>query len=302
MKDSVLSNGVELADAQYHGDSGSTAPCVKAIAMLLSSDEVIKSAYLISYESAHAFIIFNEYEHAYVIRPGFRSGYPGQGPHGLAVALKMLDRHRVDIDEYVVDSQFMERVESSFLLVEDLENLRKKRPVRPQRWCDYIDNVEGGGWGRLELSHHYPFMIPFALIDERIIDIAVSFFGNEDASLVLAYRRLEDSIRKRTGLSGEGTKLFSRAFMMDESPLKWDVPDEGEKKGRANIFMGCYMSFRNARAHREIKSSVAESLRELMLVNELFRLEAESLMEHEILEKKASEKSIQDFFDGRING
>ncbi len=49
------------------------------------------------------------------------------------------------------------------------------------------------------------------------------------------------------------------------------------------------MAFRNARAHREIKPALEAELREFLLVNELYRLEAEAVTEAELQEKRDEE-------------
>lgn len=285
----------DLAGIQYRGESGLTSPCLNAIAALLSCREPIKYAYLITYDSMHAFIFSNEYEDLVVIKPGFRSGYSGEGPRGLAIALKLLERHRIETDEYTVDALFMERLEQSCLLQSDIDALQRQSPIRPQRWYDYMYETRKEGESLMsQLSRHYPLAIPFAIIDERIIDLAVDFLGNEDASLISAYRRLEDVLRKRTGLMGEGTRLFSKAFLGDDCPLRWDVPDDGEAKGRANLFNATYMAFRNARVHREGEFSAETTLRELLLINELFKLEAEAFTESELKKKREEDMSIKD--------
>lgn len=55
------------------------------------------------------------------------------------------------------------------------------------------------------------------------------------------------------------------------------MPDIGEIKGRANLFTGTYMAFRNARAHRESTENYAQMFREFLLVNELYLLESEAI-------------------------
>lgn len=285
----------DLAGIQYRGESGSTSSCVEAITALLSCREPIKYAYLITSESMHAFVFATEDEGLVAIKPGFRSGYAGQGPRGLAVALKLLERHKIETDEYTVDALFMERLEQSCLLQSDIDVLQRQNPIRPQRWYEYMyDSWKDGSALITQLSHHYPLAIPFAIIDERILDLAVDFLGNEDASLIAAYRRLEDVLRKRTGLTGEGTRLFSRAFLADDCPLRWDVPDDGEGKGRANLFNAAYMAFRNARVHREGEFSAEAALRELLLINELYKLEAEAFTESELKEKREEDMAIEE--------
>lgn len=285
----------ELAGIQYVGLDGITSSCIKAITRLLSSDELIKSASLITCNEHHAFILNTDFDEPIAVKAGFASGYSGEGSRGLATALVLLYRHNIEIEEYIVDSSFMERLASSCLLTKDIELIENGKPRRPSRWSDYVydQKLELGEKGG-HLTRHYPLAVPFAIIDDRIMDLAVSFPQNQDTAIISAYRRLEDLIRKRTGLSGEGSKLFSKAFMQEDSPLRWDVPDESEVKGRASLFSAIYMAFRNARVHREIPPSSDAELREFLLVNELYRLEAEAMTEMELLKKKKDDKALEE--------
>lgn len=218
-----------------------------------------------------------------------------EGPRGLATALRLLQRHNVEVEEYRVDQSFMDRLAASCLLRSDIDMIEGQTPVRPRRWYDYVyergQDLDAEAKG---LSRHYALTIPFILIDERIMDLAVRFHENEDTAIISAYRRLEDVFRKRTGLTGEGSKLFAKAFLTEEPLLRWDVPDEGESKGRANLFTAAYMAFRNARVHREIDEGSETALREFLLVNDLYRLEAEAMTDAEIKEKRQSDKELED--------
>jgi hypothetical protein len=75
-----------------------------------------------------------------------------------------------------------------------------------------------------------------------------------------------------------GAKLFSAAFLGDDPLLKWQVDDEAEQKGRANLFTGAFMAFRNPRAHRIQSDNSHEQLSEFLLLNQLFRLEADAVV------------------------
>jgi len=267
---------IDLAGAEYLGRTGITDTCIRAITGLLHSGEVISQAWLLTCGANHGFLLVNEFENLIAVKAGFGSGYSGEGPRGLAIALALLYRHNAQIEEYEVSSDFMHRLQSSCLLRSDIEFVRNGSSVRPQRWSDYVvDQDLTLRPPNKRLFHYYPSAVPFRLIDERIIDLAVNFRTNEDSSLVSAYRRLEDVVRQRTGLTDEsGTKLFAKTFSGDSAILTWDLPDEGEIKGRAALFNSVYMAYRNARAHREQVHENDESLREFLLVNELFRLEA----------------------------
>lgn len=268
----------ELADIEYHGTAGITNCCVRAIARLLSNGEAITKASLITHNNVHAFIVTNLIERSIAIKNGFSSGYPGEAPRGLATALMLFKQHHIDIEEYRVDAKFMHRLEVAALLQSDLDWLSTTDPVRPQAWHDYIYAIQRGASTNANgLSQHYPVAIPYALVDQRIMDLAIDFENDPDKALASAYRRLEQGVRERTQIAESGYKLFSRAFQGANSPLTWSVPDNNEANSRASLFTSVFGAFRNARMHREIPQSPQEALREFLLVNELFLLEQQAV-------------------------
>jgi uncharacterized protein (TIGR02391 family) len=130
--------------------------------------------------------------------------------------------------------------------------------------------------------------MPFGILDPRLADLALDFHAAPDRVLLDGFRRLEDRIRERTGLAEHGTKLFSQAFAGDDSRLVWNMPsnargaerdliEKGEQAGRAQLFTGAYQAFRNPRAHRTLNHSAAEALSEFLVLNQLFRFEAEAV-------------------------
>lgn len=64
------------------------------------------------------------------------------------------------------------------------------------------------------------------------------------------------------------------AFNGESPRLSWPGISRSEQAGRANIFVGAVIAYRNVRAHRTDKGSNEDRLCELLLLNQLFRLEA----------------------------
>lgn len=120
--------------------------------------------------------------------------------------------------------------------------------------------------------------MPLAIVDKRIVDLAIQFKQNPDASIMSGYRRLEDIIRKRTGFIHEhGDKLFSRVFMQDNSPLFWENLHPGEHTGRVQLLPAIYKGYRSYRAHKETGGDVGNNIREFSLQNQLYCLEAAAI-------------------------
>lgn len=273
------------SDIQYLGRPSTTSSCIEGIGRLFHCGEQINLAWLLSSSNRHAFLLHNSEGELFVIKAGFTSGYLGEGPKGLSTALQMLRRHGVEIKELQVSFRVIEKLNNALLTKKDLDKLAATVPVHPRRWDEYVFQHSPSMRHFDVVKEHYPVVIPFGLIDDRIFDLALRFSDDADAAVVGAYRRLEDGVRSRTGLSESGAKLFSKAFTAEGSPLCWDRPDDSESKGRGNLFSATYTAFRNARAHREMYQSREEELREFLLINELFRLEAEAVVRNSAFHK-----------------
>lgn len=288
-----------LAGIEYHGLPGITSHCLKAIVRLIHFGEIIEEAALLTCENEHAFILMLEHDRPVAIKAGFSSGYPGEGPNGLSLALLLLERHCEEVEEYSVPKDLIDRLNNSSLLKADMDFIKRTRPFRPVRYHDYIFERHHGDTdqsideliskfecGSSEViaqpSHQdrllnklFPKEIPFGIVDDRIVDLVLKFKTDPDSAILTAYKRLEGIIRRKIGGSEKsGSTLISEAFLKDNSPLQWDGEHPSEQKGRAQLFVGSFMAYRNRRAHREIHLDKEDELREFLLVNELYRLES----------------------------
>jgi hypothetical protein len=269
----------KLACIQYAGVAGCSADCQEAVVRFLHHDRITKCRIFTS-KNHHCLLLTINTGDLVAVKSGFASGYGGEGPHTFSYVLQLLDAHKVEIDEVEVDEEFLDRVDASALTRADMKRLERARPARRRHWNDYIEERH---WGRADdktLWQDMPTVIPFGIIDPRLIDLALTFRDGPDQNLLLAYRRLEDVVRERTGLRDHGARLFSLAFHGDNAVLRWPDVDDGERAGRAQLFTGTYQAHRNPRAHRQPKNDWSESqVCELLLLNQLFRLEAASVMQ-----------------------
>lgn len=195
----------KYAGIEYHGLAGVTQSCLDAIVRLIGSGEKIKHASILTCGQMHCILLKNLIGDRVAIKTGFSSGYPGEGPTGLAVALQLLRRHGVEIDEYEVSSEILEAIDFSALFDSQLRSLDKLRPVRPSKWYEYIYDVMGDDEDRnSHLNSNFPVTVSFGLLDSRLTDLALNFNENPDNAVMSAFRRLEDVVRKKAGLNGEG--------------------------------------------------------------------------------------------------
>ncbi len=266
----------QLAGIQYVGVPGSSKDCLDAVLRLLQYGDEVTRARILSCSSTYCLLLtFNVYD-LVAIKSGFSSGYIGEGPRTFSYVLQILDVHKAEIDEYDVDEDLIERIDTSSLTVADIDNLDMARPIRPSRWPQYVSDSDRERRQHGTFWKEFPPVVPLAIIDPRIADLALFFWEGPDDRLLTGYRRLEDVVRKRTGIDEHGARLFSQAFLGDTPKLSWKGIDESAQKGRGNLFTATYMAFRNPRAHREMKNNPEDQLVELLLLNNLYILESKS--------------------------
>lgn len=269
-----------FAGIQYLGESGITQTCKEAVIQLINAGEKIQDVKILTFEETyskfHALLLTLEYDIQIVIKGGFASGYNGEGPKGYAFVLNLLQKYTDSINEYIISKSIFERLSSSSLTVKDLDYINSINPVRPARWyssANLYKELESN------IFSEFPLTIPMALIDTRLIELALDFNINPDNAIMGAYRKLESIIRDRTGLHNESSvKLFAKAFQGDDSILCWENLDSGESKGRASLFTSVFMAYRNNRAHQEPRHNLSDDIREFMLVNQLFVLDSEAVV------------------------
>jgi hypothetical protein len=268
---------------QYVGLAGITEECKQAVMRLLQYGDQITLARILSSPAtihgsrSHGLLLTINTGEVVAVKSGFSSGYLGEGPSGLSFIVQLLKFHNVEIEEYDVDEEVIERLDLPSLTSGDIEKIDAAKPVWPRRWYDYITDRDEEWGERGMLWQNFPPVMPFAIIDNRITDLALNFFENPDKNLLTGYRRLEDIVRKRTDINEHGVKLFSEAFYGEKAKLGWTSLNDNERNGRANLFTGAYMAYRNPRAHRELEYHANSQLIEFMLLNQLYVLEKESV-------------------------
>jgi hypothetical protein len=269
-----------LAGIQYMGKAGITDSCLKAIARLVHFGDEITDTKLLTCDNKHCFLFLVNEAELVAIKSGFSSGYIGEGPRGLSFALELLYSLSKSVREYAIDKKMIDRIDASCLMQSDLEELSSRTDISPLGGYEYILRADSGKtWlESRELKYIFPEEIPLGIIDSRIVDLAINFRQNPDSAIMNGYKRLEEIVRKRTGLLHEyGEKLFSKTFMRDDSLLYWKNLHPAEVKGRASLFSATFMGYRNYRAHKEVNGTMGEEIREFLLLNQLYCMEAKAI-------------------------
>jgi len=262
----------------FVGNDGLTESCINAILRYLQFGDHILKALILTSEQDHALILYIEDDEIVAVRTGFTSGYPGEGPRGLAFVLSLLEKLEITIEEYDVKRNILEKINSGHLSNSELEKIEKLRPIIPIRWKKYIYDHDKNQLNKEALLKRFPPVIPFSIIDPRLFDLALSFWDAPGDKIFNGYKKLEDAIREHCHLDEYGSKLFKKAFLGDNSILHWPGLTSGEAVGRANLFIAMYGGFRNRRAHKEVAEDPKSELEEFLTLNLLFRLESRSKM------------------------
>lgn len=265
-----------LAGIEYVGIAGVSAACKDAVIGLLQYGARVSLVRVLSHASQHCLLLTVSLSDFVAVKSGFGSGYAGEGSAAFSLVLQLLRTHGADLEEYDVDEGVLKRLDMSALTRADLLHIDAAPPIRPPRWPDYLLKND---WERSEngtLWREFKPVIPFAIIDPDIVDLALKFDEKPDDCLLKGYRRLEDLVRERTGIDEHGAKLFSQAFLGQPPKLTWPNTSESQRVGRASLFTGAFMAYRNPRAHREQEEQSSE-LAEFLLLNQLFVLEREAV-------------------------
>lgn len=276
------------ARIQYVGLAGISNECQDAVLRFLQYRDEITRVRILSCGRNHCLLLTLNVGDIVAVKSGFSSGYRGTGPRTFSYVLQVLEAYDVEIDEYEVSSDIIERLDSSSLTRGDLAAIEEARPVRPSRLYDYILDDDFDPTTPKALWREFPCVIPLAIVDDRIADLAISFWQDADAKLLTGYRRLEDIVRRRTGIDEHGARLFSEAFNPNNGRLTWQNVGDSERAGRMSLFTGSFASYRNNRAHREPKHSEEKSLLEFLLLNHLYKLELDSIKVRRRKQKSAA--------------
>jgi Protein of unknown function (Hypoth_ymh) len=261
------------SNIQYLGLPGITQECLDGLMRLIQYDDRIERARILSYGGSHALLLTVQPGDLFAIKAGFGDGYDGEGPRKFSYALMLLEALKVDIEEYEVGTRMMNHLNNSTLTEGDLAELKLMRPVRPQRYWNYIWEQHYKWYKEGKLWKEFRSVVPLSLIDSRITDLAITFWEHADDRLMTGYRRLEDIVRARTGLTEHGARLFMQAFGPNAPKLAWKGLGSAEQSARANLFGNAYSAHRNSRAHKEKDNHRPDQLSEFMLLNHLYLLE-----------------------------
>src|SRR5258708_1745817 len=197
----VLMTLKSLAGIGYAGTPGSLADCGTAVLQRLFHGDRVASVKILTHVDRHCILLMTGTRDVVAIKSGFASGYLGEGPSAFSFVLNVLMSYGLELAEYDVPAEVLERLDASALTDKDLKMLEDGRPVRPMRLYEYCA-IDSDKRSQGTLFSGLEPRLPLALIDSRIIDLAIHFEEQPDSNLLTGYRRLEDLVRERSGICG----------------------------------------------------------------------------------------------------
>jgi len=273
----------DLAAIEYHGIAGCSTDCRRSIAQLLHFEGTVKKVLILTDVKEnvrnHGMLLQSNIGDEIAVKSGFTSGYLGRGPGDFSAILGLLVFLDCEIEEILVEDSFLERLDASALTLTDIEHIRSLPPLRPKRLNDYIFEKDYPSGSLRNPWKDGPYTLPFAIVDDRLIEFAKQFDEDPDRAISKGFRRLENAVRKRLNLGNDSAaqEVFGHAFGVKNGKLCWAGISDNEQKGRLNLFLGAYAAHRNPRAHSERNERFDDQLSEFLLLNHLFKLESEAI-------------------------
>jgi hypothetical protein len=127
-----------LAGIEYVGVAGISKECQDGVSRLLQYGDQITHARILSSPSDHCLLLSVNCGDIVAVKSGFTSGYLGEGPRTFSYVLEVLQAQGVNIEEYTVSPEMIERLDMSSLTSADLKTIDTAKPVRGSRWRDYL--------------------------------------------------------------------------------------------------------------------------------------------------------------------
>ncbi len=123
---------------------------------------------------------------------------------------------------------------------------------------------------RMDLRTRFPPTVFHEKLRAAAYDAFVG--GNYQQAVSDAFLIVEDYVRNKSRLSGNGASLMRAAFDADRGPLRSSAADKNERDSLAHLFAGAYGFLRNPAHHRLLPmNDPAPTVEQLMLANFLLR-------------------------------
>ena len=135
--------GIRSVDIKYEGSTRATQYCIDDFMKHLYGSRKIVEMTILTCEKYHALMLcFEDQDYIVFIKSGLTSGYPGEGPKGTSLIIRLAEEAGITIKELNAAPSLFKRINSSLATVKDVEFIKKnsKESLDYDRLC--LKNVD----------------------------------------------------------------------------------------------------------------------------------------------------------------
>lgn len=137
--------GLYSTDIKYEGSTRATQDCIDDFMNHLYGIRKIKEMTILTHGEHHALMLtFESDDFIVFIKSGLTSGYPGEGPKGTSLIIRLAEEANIPIKELNVTVPLLKRINSSRATQKDIEFIKSngKESINYDRLCLEIINKE----------------------------------------------------------------------------------------------------------------------------------------------------------------
>lgn len=118
--------GLYSVDIKYEGSTSATQYCIDDFMRRLYGSRKIEDMTILTCENYHALMLcFEDQDLVVFIKSGLTSGYPGEGPKGTSLIIRLAEEAGITIKELKAAPSLFKRINSSRTTVKDVEFIKK---------------------------------------------------------------------------------------------------------------------------------------------------------------------------------
>ncbi|SHG60999.1 hypothetical protein SAMN05720766_1032 [Fibrobacter sp. UWH9] len=137
--------GLYSIDIKYEGSTSATQYCIDDFMRRLYGSRKIVDMTILTCENYHALMLcFEDQDLVVFIKSGLTSGYPGEGPKGTSLIIRLAEEAGITIKELNVAPTLFKRINSSLVTVKDVEFIKRngRESLNYDRLCLKIVDKE----------------------------------------------------------------------------------------------------------------------------------------------------------------
>ena len=137
--------GIKSLDIKYEGSTSAIQYCIDDFMRRLYGSRKIEDMTILTCENYHALMLcFEDQDLVVFIKSGLTSGYPGEGPKGTSLIIRLAEEAGITIKELNVAPSLFKKINSSLVTVKDVEFIKRngRESLNYDRLCLKIVDKE----------------------------------------------------------------------------------------------------------------------------------------------------------------